>query len=287
MSPIKGLVECLPALRRYARFITGSNRIGNSLCETILKESSGIERDWPSGRGSRVAAFKILSTLLNTPTCWELANLYADHPTTGELKGRLSLLTPGPRQVYLLMGMEGFTFQETMKILDLTCAEVNSKLVRAREEIAMQVATTVLIIEDEVFIARDLERIVKRLGHTVIAKARTRDAARAIISTQKPGLILADIQLADGSNGIDAVNDWLESIGEVPIIFITAFPEQLLTGNHPEPAFLLAKPYQVTEVEAAINHVLFFNAKSTLSPADPRWSIVKINGLETACPTGA
>lgn len=287
MSPIKGLVECLPALRRYARFITGSNVIGNALCETILKESSGIDRDWSPGRETRIAAFKILSILLNTPTCWELAELHADQSSARALSGRLSNLTPGPRQVYLLMSMEGFTFKETMTILDLTCDEMNSMLVLAREEIAKQVKTTVLIIEDEVFIARDLERIVKRLGHTVIAKARTRNAARAIIDTQKPGLILADIQLADGSNGIEAVNDWLQSIGMVPIIFITAFPEQLLTGNHPEPAFLLAKPYQVNEVEAAINHVLFFNAKSALAKSDPRWSIVKVNGLETACPIGA
>lgn len=286
MLPIKPLVQCLPALRRYARFITGSNRIANSLCVTLLKEADGIEYDWPPGRQTRVVAFRILSTLLNTPTCRELSEHYADHPSSRDLNGRLSLLTPGARQAYLLIGMEGFTFKETMTILDVSSEELTSMLVQARQEIAMQVATTVLIIEDEVFIARDLERIVKRLGHTVIAKVRTRSAARAIINAQKPGLILADIQLADGSNGIDAVNDWLQSIGTVPIIFITAYPEQLLTGNHPEPAFLLAKPYQVNEVEAAINHVLFFNAKSALAPPDPRWSIVKVNGLETACPAG-
>jgi CheY-like chemotaxis protein len=71
--------------------------------------------------------------------------------------------------------------------------------------------------------------------------------------------VLADIQLADGSSGIDAVKDILARL-DVPVIFITAFPERLLTGERPEPTFLITKPFQRSTVKAAISQALFFNA---------------------------
>ncbi|MBU2381500.1 MAG: response regulator, partial [Alphaproteobacteria bacterium] len=74
----------------------------------------------------------------------------------------------------------------------------------------------------------------------------------------RPGLVLADIQLADGSSGIDAVKDILKRF-DVPVIFITAFPERLLTGERPEPTFLITKPFQPETVKAAISQALFFH----------------------------
>ena len=74
-----------------------------------------------------------------------------------------------------------------------------------------------------------------------------------------PGLVLADIQLADDSSGIDAVKDILAEFS-VPVIFITAFPERLLTGTRPEPTFLITKPFQRSTVKAAIAQALFFDA---------------------------
>jgi CheY-like chemotaxis protein len=76
-----------------------------------------------------------------------------------------------------------------------------------------------------------------------------------------PGLILADIQLADGSSGLDAVNELLQSF-EAPVIFITAYPERFLTGERPEPAFLIPKPYQPATVSAVISQALFFDRKA-------------------------
>ena len=73
--------------------------------------------------------------------------------------------------------------------------------------------------------------------------------------------MLADIQLADGSSGIDAVKDILEQIS-VPVIFITAFPERLLTGERPEPTFLITKPFQPNAIRAAISQALFFSTEA-------------------------
>jgi len=68
--------------------------------------------------------------------------------------------------------------------------------------------------------------------------------------------------LADNSSGLDAVNELLRSF-EMPVIFITAYPERFLTGERPEPAFLISKPFQPAMVSAIASQALFFerNAK--------------------------
>ena len=94
-------------------------------------------------------------------------------------------------------------------------------------------------------------------GHRVLGVARTHAEAVALAKAKRPGIILADIQLADGSSGLDAVNEMLRSF-EVPVIFITAYPERFLTGERPEPAFLIAKPFQPSTVSAVLSQALFF-----------------------------
>jgi CheY-like chemotaxis protein len=116
----------------------------------------------------------------------------------------------------------------------------------------------VLIIEDEPVIATDIEALVRELGHEVLDVAATRKEAVDAVARATPGLVLADIQLADGSSGIDAVKDILGRY-DVPVIFITAFPERLLTGERPEPTFLITKPFQPETVKAAIGQALFFH----------------------------
>ena len=82
-------------------------------------------------------------------------------------------------------------------------------------------------------------------------------------SEETPGLVLADIQLADGSSGLDAVRDILGQF-QVPVIFITSFPERLLTGERPEPTFLITKPYDPNAVKAAISQALFFRTAASI-----------------------
>ncbi len=170
-------------------------------------------------------------------------------------------MTPRTRQAFLLRHVEGFTLPETAEILDVSVEEAQDLLERAGEEIARQVATDALIIEDEPLIVMDLTQILEELGHRVVAVARTRDEARKAISKHRPGLVLADIQLADGSSGLDAVNDLL-GLFEVPVIFITAYPEKLLTGEKPEPTFLITKPYQPETLRVTVSQALFFDQRS-------------------------
>ena len=130
-------------------------------------------------------------------------------------------------------------------------------------EIDRQIATRVLIIEDEPLISMDLAEIVESLGHGVTTIARTAAQAVSAAAAEAPGLVLADIQLADGSSGLDAVRDIL-AMFEVPVIFITSFPERLLTGKRPEPTFLITKPYDPDAVKATISQALFFRTTASL-----------------------
>jgi CheY-like chemotaxis protein len=118
-----------------------------------------------------------------------------------------------------------------------------------------------MIIEDEPLIAMDIENMVRDLGHGVTGISRTHAEAVKLFDERKPGIILADIHLADGSSGVDAVNEILGQY-EVPVIFITAFPEKLLTGMRPEPTYLVTKPFQPEMVRALISQALFFNERS-------------------------
>ncbi|MGB6197564.1 MAG: response regulator, partial [Methyloceanibacter sp.] len=164
---------------------------------------------------------------------------------------------------FLLSAVEGFSAPDIASILGIDEDEVMELIDQAGREIAAQVATDVLVIEDEPMIAMDLESIVEGLGHKVMAVARTHAEALKAIAHEKPGLVLADIQLADGSSGLDAVNEMLGSF-QVPVIFITAYPDRLLTGERPEPAFLITKPYQPDTVKAIVSQALFFERRARL-----------------------
>jgi CheY-like chemotaxis protein len=183
----------------------------------------------------------------------------ASEPRDAQLpvERRLAHIAWLPRQAFLLVSLEGFSEHEAAEILDTDAAGVRDLVKEAGRELAAEIATDVLIIEDEALIAMDLERLVEDLGHRVIGVARTHSKAVAIAKAHTPGLILADIHLADNSSGLDAVNELLRTF-EVPVIFITAYPERFLTGERPEPAFLIAKPFQPTAVSAVISQALFF-----------------------------
>jgi len=181
---------------------------------------------------------------------------------------RLQVLSPVQRAVLLLTSMEGFAAFEAAQVLDLDVAELNLHLDAAEEALERQLATDVLIIEDEPIIGLDLTRLTRELGHRVTGIAATRDEAVEMARRQRPGLVLSDIRLADGSSGLDAATDILKSF-DIPVIFITAFPERLLTGERPEPAFLITKPFREDTVKALIGQALFFHRpQPEMSSAD-------------------
>jgi CheY-like chemotaxis protein len=171
------------------------------------------------------------------------------------LREQLAALPPLDRQVLLLVSLEGFTIADASRILDISEDEAHDKLNEARAEIQRQTGARVLIVEDEPVIAMDIAAIVRSIGHTVVGVAATKDKAVMLAEEHRPGLVLADIQLKDGDSGIATVQEILTSI-DVPVIFVTGFPERLLTGEHVEPAFLITKPFDPETLKIAIGQAL-------------------------------
>ncbi len=239
-----------PYLRRYARALTGSQDVGDDLVrltmQALIEGVITLEADLPL----RTALYRTLHQTWNGAEGPETDNSGADR--------RLQGLEPGRRAALLLVGMEGFSSSEAAQILDLTDVDFAQILDAAEKDIDRQLLSKVLIIEDEPIIALDLTRLVRELGHTVVGTAATREEAVALARQERPGLVLADVRLADGSNGIDAAHDILSDM-DIPIIFITAFPEHLLTGEKPEPAFLITKPFREEAVKALVAQALFFH----------------------------
>ncbi len=221
-----------------------------------LKRSSPIRGSFPEGHLKRVGLYKCFLKVWNSVSL----NREPVEPKTQADKS-LEAITPLPRQAFLLASVEGFTSQQISEILDCSTDEVTRLIEEAGEQIAEQTATDVLIIEDEPLISMDLEALVEGLGHRVSGVARTHREALAEVRKKKPGLVLADIHLADGSSGLDAVNEILLGF-TVPVIFITAFPERLLTGERPEPTFLITKPFEPNTVRALVSQALFFGTNA-------------------------
>lgn len=176
----------------------------------------------------------------------------------------MASLTTNSREALLLYAIEGFGHDEISRIMQIEPDEASRLIEAAKREMLDSVTGAVLVIEDEAIIAIDIQGIVIDMGHRVTGIARTRTTAVDLASRDRPDLILADIQLADKSSGIDAVKDILEQFDDVPVIFITAFPERLLTGQRPEPAFLIAKPYTEDQVRSAVSQAMFFASTETL-----------------------
>lgn len=250
----------LPYLRRYSRALTGSQSRGDkytvATLEAILKDRSDFDNDDPM----KVNLFKNFHAIWSTS-----GQLFVDPDDAmlGRAHELLSNLTTNSREALLLRTIEEFTFDNIATILNVDADEARELVAIANRELAKSVSGLVMIIEDEPIIAADLTDIVETLGHDVIGVARTHTEAVKLGHQQKPDLILADIQLADNSSGIDAVNDLLKDM-DVPVIFITAFPERLLTGDRPEPAFLISKPFQEEQVQSAVSQAMFFASTSML-----------------------
>ncbi|MCJ2185503.1 response regulator [Novosphingobium beihaiensis] len=264
MSVSDQIARQLPYLRRYARALTGSQHSGDAYVRATLEAALAdrvLRDEIAHSRAALYAAFTRI---------WTSGHIEPPLPENGSrtheeaAQTRLSTIAPAHRQALLLSTVEEFTREETAQILGVSPEDADALVAHAIAEIENESKTKVLIIEDEPLISMQLEGLVGDLGHSVVGTAATRTQALDIFERSPAGLVLADIQLADGSSGIDAVEDLLK-FGDVPVIFITAYPERLLTGERPEPTYLVTKPFQEVTVRAAISQALFFGSSKPMN----------------------
>lgn len=249
----------LPCLRRFARALLGSQSAGDACVaatlEALLADPSAID----GGDGTRVALYRQFLRNLGACGCEGAPEGPIDIDALTPFR-KLAAIPEQPRIAFLLSAMEDFSLDQTARVMDVSLPIARALIDEAGRQIAAQLRTHVLIVEDEPLIALDLKKLLQQLGHGVVAVARTRDEAVRAAREHRPGLILSDIMLADGSSGLDAINEILPDM-QSPVIFITAFPDQLLTGRAPEPTFFIAKPFSRGAVQAVISQALFFDRK--------------------------
>jgi CheY-like chemotaxis protein/DNA-directed RNA polymerase specialized sigma24 family protein len=257
MSLAESIAPHLPHLRRFARLLTGNQQSGDGAVARVLQVIAADPTSFPK-----------LPPRLGLYQCFleTLTRRYLDAGPKPGLIGdtaarSLAALTPEGRHAFLLVAVEGFSAPEAASILQMSERRINELLRDVGTEIGRQIATNVLIVEDEPLIALDLQRILEGLGHSVSSIARTHKDALKAARIEKPGLVIADVRLADGSSGLDAVNDILRSFA-VPVVFVTAFPEKLATGTGPEPTFVIPKPFREDAVKAIVSQVLFFDQQA-------------------------
>jgi CheY-like chemotaxis protein len=263
MSIAAKITPHLPYLRRFGRALTGSQESGDAYVVALLETYIAEPDTFLDDEEPRVALYNSFLKIWNSV---DLNHQSAQPRLDEPAQQSLDAISAQARQAFLLTSVEGFTPAQTARVLEQSPATVARLLEQAGQEIAEQIETDVLIIEDEPLIAMDLQNLVEGLGHRVVGMARTHREAIAAAKAKRPGLILADIQLADNSSGLEAVNEILLGF-EIPVIFITAFPERLLTGQRAEPTFLLTKPFDVNMVRALISQALFFDTRASAPQA--------------------
>jgi DNA-directed RNA polymerase specialized sigma24 family protein/CheY-like chemotaxis protein len=246
----------LPYLRRYARTVTGASDLGDAAVRETLEALLESPREFDVTRPPRPELYRVFHHLWRSETISALRS-----------SGPIAHLTPRSRQALLLTAVEGFSVDEAAGILAISPDEVRDDIEEARTHLADELCSDVMIIEDEAIVALHVKSIVREIGHKVIGVSRTRTEAVEMAQETEPELVLADICLADGSSGIDAVKDILASI-DVPVIFVTAFPERLLTGERPEPTYLITKPFDAAVLTATIAQALLFHRESKALTGD-------------------
>ncbi len=220
------LIRALPYARRYARALTGSQPRGDLLVAESLRELTSSTADDLSARLG----------LYN----WVTRRFNLGLVDPGDVDGGL---TSQQRQLLLLTALEEVSVEDAAPIVGLPLDEAAAQLGHARERLRKAAETDVLIIEDEPIIAMDIEELVLGCGHRVVGVASTESEAVKIAQRTRPGLILADINLGVGGDGTSAVSRILKH-HYAPVIFVTAYPERLLTGETVEPAFVITKPFE-------------------------------------------
>jgi len=253
MSLRETLGPQIPYLRRYARALTGSQSLGDAAVRETLQALLEAPDELDEERPARFELYRVFNKLWSAEAIAPVA--------VRSRSGLVANLPMASRQALLLTTVEGFSADEAADILEMPADFVRTNAAQARDAIANALTARVLVIEDESIIAMHIKTIVEQLGHDVVAIVRTRDEAVASAALLQPDLVLADISLADGSSGIDAVKDILAE-QSVPVIFITAFPERLLTGERPEPAYVITKPFEPETVTATIGQALLVHRET-------------------------
>ena len=257
------LMAQLPYLRRYARALTGSPARGDALVTRALEQFLDERADAPAGGAAlRLALYARL-------------NVLADEADGGGVRGSthpveiaLNTLDEADRRLYLLVNLEDITLADAADALGMAPERAVERLSHSREVVRNHLTAVILIVEDDAIIAFDLAETVRGMGHIVCGNATTMDEALALAAEHTPTLALMDIRLAEGDNGIEVARE-LRRQRFLPVIFVTAFPDELAKRGLEHLGPVIPKPFTRDQIEQAITRAVFTPAPEEAAAAAP------------------
>jgi DNA-directed RNA polymerase specialized sigma24 family protein len=246
------IIDLLPSLRRYAAALVGDPARADGLVETCL-ERLLAEQANVRGRALRLTVFALFD-LIHDETLGAGPTAAAVTPSDG-LEHSLNDLPLEERKALLLVTVEHFSQSEAAAILRVSTAVVARRVLAARERMRRALSRKVLVIEDEPMMAMSIAHILTRMGHEVCGVAHTRRQALARVRETRPTLILADVRLRDGDNGIATVREIVREVS-APVIFVTGHAHDLVAEQQLRPTVVVGKPFAPHTLEAAVRRVL-------------------------------
>lgn len=254
------LMEHLPYLRRYARALGGSPAQGDALVTRALER---VLEDDDATDLTRPALYRRLNALYDEDG---RGARQSAHP----VEAALCALDEADRRLYLLVNLEDVALPDAADILELAPEDAVDRLSAAREAVRARLTAVIMIVEDDAIIAFDLAETVRGMGHIVCGTAATMDEALSVAAEHTPTLALMDIRLAEGDNGIEVARE-LRRQRFLPVIFVTAFPDELAKRGLEHLGPVIPKPFTREHIEQAITRAVFMphpeEARETVPPA--------------------
>ncbi|EMJ96036.1 diguanylate cyclase domain-containing protein [Leptospira alstonii] len=138
----------------------------------------------------------------------------------------------------------------------------------------MKEPVRILIVEDDALVARDIQTRLRKIGYQADWIASTGEAAVKFALEMSPQIVLMDIQLGEGMDGVEAVEKILEN-SEIPIVYLTAYSDEssLARAGLTQPYGYVVKPIETGELRIAIEIALQrYSLQNQLNEANRRLS---------------
>lgn len=217
-------------LRQHAQALTGNRKLGDDLVDLASADLFANMASPPAQPDLAVQLFRLFHDRL-----------------------RADGMTDLDRAAHLLHEIEKFALPEIVTILHITHQAAEQAFKSARTRFQRTEPAKVLLVEDEAILSMEMTILISDLGHRVTGVAMTQEQAIEMTRKDPADLIVLDINLADGSSGLDAYRKIVDVTDEVPVIVSTGFPDRLLAEEADCPIFLLVKPSTDAQFQAAIS----------------------------------
>ncbi len=245
------LLYHLPYLRRYARALTADTTRGDDLVAEALPIALADPVTFGLERPDRLKLYGLLNGLCDADGP-RLSDLTGRHPMEKALAG----LPEQERRLFLLVSLEELTVSEAGSVLGLDADAAQAAMTHAQTGLGSALTARIMIVEDDAIIAFDLEETVQRMGHIVCGTAANTQMALATAAEQQPTLALMDLRLAGGDSGITTAQI-LRQQSALPIIFVTAFGDELSRRGLDHLGPVIRKPFSRNDIERAITQAVF------------------------------